>query len=131
MIIIGLAGGKPCDRREIADRLERFGMRIKALDTSNAYKPATRLRDLCTALGDVGRNRSLMGVVCVHVVAEEEAAEIRRRGGVLWHVMGAPSESVVIRLGDLLVTHMQGGCRHFLDPMEALSEELLKAGQAY
>jgi len=131
MIIIGLAGGKPCDRSEIAVRLERFGMRIKAVETSSAYKPAIRLRHLCAVLGDAQRNRALMGVVCTHVVAEEEAAEIRRRGGVIWHVMGPPSESVLIRQFDPLVTHMQGGCRHFLDPMEALSEELLKAGQVY
>lgn len=131
MIIIGLAGGKPCDRQEIATRLEQFGRRLKALKTSTAYRPERRLRDLVTALADASANRSLAGLVCTDVLAETEAEEIRRRGGVIWHVMGSPSESVVIRREDALVTHMQGGCRHFLDPMEALSEVLLKAAQVY
>lgn len=131
MMIIGLAGGKPCDRQEIATRLEQFGRSLKALQHSTAYRPAQRVRDLSASLADAFRNRSLAGLVITDVLAEEEAEEIRRRGGVVWHVMGKPSDSVVIRFGDPLVTHMQGGCRHFLDPMEALSEELLKAAQAY
>jgi hypothetical protein len=133
MIIIGLAGGKPCDRKEIGERLERFGRGLKALDTSAARgsQTATRLRDLAAALNTAGYNRSLAGLVCINVMTEAEAEEIRRRGGVIWHVMGTPSESVVIRQGDALVTHMQGGCRHFLDPMEAFSEVLLQAARAY
>lgn len=127
MMIIGLAGGKPCDRQEIATRLEQFGRRFKALKHSAAYRPAQRARDLSAALADAARNRSLAGLVITDVLAEEEAEDIRRRGGLIWHVMGKPSDSVVIRREDALVTHMQGGCRHFLDPMEALSEELLKA----
>ena len=55
----------------------------------------------------------------------EEAQEIRRRGGVIWHVMGAPSESVPMERNDPKVTHMQGGCRHFLDALDALAEHRL------
>ena len=131
MIIIGLAGGKPCDREEIATRIAQFGRRMHALKHSTAIRPDKRLRDLTAALANVERNRSLGGLVVTDVIDELEAVEIRRRGGVVWHVMGKPSDSVVIRRDDALVTHMQGGCRHFLDPMEALSEVLLKAAQSY
>lgn len=129
MIIIGLAGGKPCNRQEIGARLEQFGRRIRAMShtTAATARPGQRLRDLVTAINGADRNRALGGLVFTDVTTEAEAQEIRQRGGVIWHVMGPPSEAVVIRQGDPLVTHMHGGCRHFLDPMEALSEELLKA----
>lgn len=125
MILIGLTGGKPEQRKEIADRLENFGgSRLKAWDGTDVRRGA-RLRDLLIALGDAQRNRALGGIVVCNVMTLEEAQEIRRRGGAIWHVMGVPSESVPMERDDPKVTHMQGGCRHFLDVMDAFNEHRL------
>lgn len=132
MIIIGLAGGKPCDRHEIAQRLVRFGaQRMQEWQGSESAKEAPRVRDLSIALAEANRNRALGGLVISNVMTEAEADEIRRFGGVIWHVMGKPSESVRIRLEDPKVTSMQGGCRHFRDALEALSEHLLSIAAAH
>lgn len=132
MIIIGLAGGKPADRYEIAQRLVRFGgKKIQEWQGSDSAKEAPRVRDLSIALAEANRNRSLGGLVISNVMTEAEAEEIRRFGGVIWHVMGKPSESVPIRRDDPKVTSMQGGCRHFLDAMDAFSDHLLQIAAAH
>lgn len=132
MIIIGLSGGKPCDRNEIAQRLVRFGAsRLQEWQGSESTYPAARVRDLHACLSDAKRNRALGGMILTNVTTEHESEEIRRYGGVIWHVMGAPSQLVPIRKGDPLVTHMQGGCRHFRDALEAFSEHLLSIAAAH
>ena len=125
MILIGLTGGKPEQRKEIAERLERFGeSRLKTWVGTDARRTA-RLRDLVIALNDAKANKALGGIVACNVMTQEEAQEIRRRGGVIWHVMGTPSESVPMERDDPKVTHMQGGCRHFLDVLDAFYEHRL------
>ena len=125
MILIGLTGGKPEQRKEIAERLERFGeSRLKTWAGTDARR-AARLRDLVIALNDAKANKALGGIVACNVMTQEEAQEIRRRGGVIWHVMGTPSESVPMERDDPKVTHMQGGCRHFLDVLDAFYEHRL------
>ncbi len=132
MIIIGLAGGKPCDRHEIAQRLVRFGnQHLQEWQGSESAKEAPRVRDLSIALAEANRNRSLGGLIVSNVMTEAEADEIRRFGGVMWHVMGKPSESVRIGLDDPKVTSMQGGCRHFRDALEQFSEHLLQIAAAH
>lgn len=132
MILIGLTGGKPDSRKEIAERLERFGgSRLQAFAGSEAKDNTRRLHDLVLVLGDAGRNRALGGLVIYNVASKEEADEIRRRGGVIWHVMGLPSESVPMERDDPKVTHMQGGCRHFRDALDALSEHLFAIAAAH
>lgn len=132
MIIIGLAGGKPCNREEIAVRLERFGgQRMKSWAGSDSKNTAVRARDLSLALNDARRNKALGGVIVTHVMTKAEADDIRQRGGEVWHVMGPVSESVPIEQYDPKVTHMHGGCRHFQDSMEAFSEHLMKIAAAH
>lgn len=125
MILIGLTGGKPEQRKEIAERLERFGESRLQTWAGTDVRRAARLRDLVIALNDASSNKALGGIVACNVMTLEEAQEIRRRGGVIWHVMGAPSESVPMERNDPKVTHMQGGCRHFLDALDALAEHRL------
>ena len=52
------------------------------------------------ALNDAKANKALGGIVACNVMTQEEAQEIRRRGGVIWHVMGTPSESVPMERDD-------------------------------
>jgi hypothetical protein len=131
MIIIGLTGGKPDNRKEIAERLEKFGgHRLKTWAGSESLKEAPRARDLSLVLNDAGRNKSLGGIVIYNVMTKAEADDIRRRGGVIWHVMGKPSESIPMELADPKVTHMHGGCRHFLDSMHAFSDHLMQIAAA-
>ncbi|MEH6353833.1 hypothetical protein [Pseudomonas sp. 3JA] len=66
------------------------------------------------------------GVVVVHCLTEEEAEQVRKLGGSVWHVYGKPSGLVVNRIGDLMVTDASVGFRHVREPMEALSEALLE-----
>jgi len=134
MILIGLAGGKADARAEVAKRLEQFGGRhllpLPGLDPKNRH-PATRVRYLQEALNGAEKNRALGGLIAHDVTTQAEADEIRRRGGVIWHVMGPPSESVVMERDDPKVTAMQGGCRHFLDAMDAFAEHLLSIAAAH
>lgn len=131
MMIIGLVGSRAPARAEIGKRLEQFGKAgLKVVQSSESRAPGVRLKTLAASLEAADRNRALGGVVVTDVVTLAEADEIRRRGGVIWHVMGTPSDLVPIRREDALVTHFQGGCRHYLDALEALSELLLQAAQA-
>lgn len=132
MMIIGLAGGKGCDREEIAKRLERFGnQRLKAWAGSSSRHEAVRDRELSLTLSDAQRNKALGGLVVTHVMTKAEADQIRQRGGVIWHVMGPVSETVPMERFDPKVTHFQGGCRHFLDAIDALSDHLMQIAAAH
>lgn len=128
MIIIGLAGGRPRDRVEIANRLQQAGgarLETWAGGNQKSDRPAARVRDLCIALRPNMRKHDSAGLVVVNVLTKEEADEIRRRGGVIWHVSTQPSETVPIELGDPLVSTMHGGHRHFRDSIQLLSELLM------
>lgn len=127
MLIIGLAGGRPDAREEIIERLMRSAnIPFKRYEDRHRREPGPRCNALALHLGKTGPHAK-RGVVVAQVLTEAEAELIRARGGVMWHVMGWPSESVAFQRdkGDQWVTHFQGGCRHFLDPLEALSEALL------
>lgn len=126
MILIGLVGGQPGDRKEIAERLERFGgCRLTTWGGTDSRSDATRVRDLSLVLRETGSNKALGGIVAYNIMSMAEAQEIRRAGGVLWHVMGMPSASIPMERADPKVTHFQGGCRHYLDAIDALQEHLL------
>lgn len=66
------------------------------------------------------------GLVVSHVLTEEEAAMIRAAGGHIWHLADPVSSTVAIERADLLITPIEGGERHFLDPIEALGEQLVR-----
>lgn len=91
--------GRFCSPREHGHRMERLNEMISAT-------PAKGARCL----------------VVTHVMQEAEAVRIRELGGFMAHCEGVPSNEVVIRRGDLLVTDIKGGYRHFIDAAEALSE---------
>lgn len=129
MLLIALSGGNAAERTAIADRLVGSGkgqLVAFAQTTPKSEFGATRARILREALEGLDAGPAeLSGVIVAHCLAEEEAEEVRRRGGVVWHVYGTPSGLVVIRHGDPIVTDGQAGFRHVLEPLEALSELML------
>lgn len=129
MLLIALSGGDAAERLAIADRLVESGkgqLVAFAQATPKAEHGVTRARILREALeGLDSAPAALGGVVVTHCLSEEEAEEVRARGGVVWHVYGRPSGLVVIRHGDPIVTDGQAGFRHVREPLEALSELLI------
>lgn len=133
MLLIALSGGTPAERLTIADCLVESGkghLVAFAQDTPKSVYGASRARILREALAGLEPQNDqpaiVGGVVVVHCLAEEEAEQIRKLGGVVWHVYGKPSGLVVNRIGDLMVTDATIGFRHVREPMEALSELLLQ-----
>lgn len=127
MLVIGLAGGTLEQREAIAARLQADGGRQLAVMSVTGYRIGDgRANTISRALDKARTGREVVpGLVFAHVLTEEEAVVIRKHRGHVWHVYGVPSRNVVIRHGDQLVTEREGGERHFLDPIEALSEVLL------
>lgn len=132
MLLIALSGGTPAERLAIADRLVESGkgqLVAFAQDTPKAPYGESRariLREALVGLEPQGDKPAVAGgVVVVHCLSEEEAEQVRKLGGVVWHVYGKPSGLVVNRMGDLMVTDGSASFRHVLEPMEALSEVLL------
>lgn len=132
MLVIGLAGSTLESREAVARRLHEDGGRQLVVWAMTGYRIGDgRANTLARALeGAKAGRQPVEGLVFTHVLTEEEARVIRKHGGFVWHVCGMPSNNVVIRQGDLLVTETEGGERHFLDPIEALSEVLLARGAA-
>ncbi len=130
MVIIGLSGSSSARREAVAAkvaeaklaRLVTYALNNPSSGTRVGERRAERVREM---LQDVMPGQ-LDGFVFSHVQTLEEANELRERGGVMWHVEGCPSCDVPIRRDDLLVTDKDGGRRHFLDPVEALSETLIQ-----
>lgn len=132
MLLIALSGGHPSERLEIADRLVSSGKGQLA-----AYAQATPSADYALRRVEILRAfldgplhaqaepSPVEGVVVVHCLSEQEAVEVRARGGVIWHLYSKPSGSVSIRQGDVMVTDGQAGFRHVREPLEAFSELLL------
>lgn len=132
MILIGLYGGSPESRDDIARALMTAAgseLGIYSLSPTPGLTGQDRADKLAVALRGLGAQVKGHGLVLPHVLSLEEADAIRARGGQLWHVMGEPSDVIPIRVDDLHVTYMAGGCRHYLDPLEAYSEALLRAGR--
>lgn len=129
MLLIALSGGNAAERTAIADRLVGSGkgqLVVFAQTTPQSAFGATRARILREALeGWDDAAAPISGIVVAHCLSEEEATEVRRRGGVVWHVYGKPSGLVVIRHGDPIVTDGLAGFRHVREPFEALSELML------
>ena len=130
MIVIGLAGGTAANREAIAARLQdEGGQQLAVWAIRGNHLNDSRARSVARALES--GPAPVKGLVLSHVLTEEEAEVIRANGGHMWHVFGPVSSAVVIRRCDLLVTVKEGGDRHWLDPIEALSEVVLShAGRA-
>ena len=145
MLFIALTGGTAAERENIAAGLVtasrgnllplandgadvRYqGRRAKHLAASLAAQEEQRARSLGAAL-EQGKSRWRQGLVVVHCLTEREAALVRERDGVIWHLYSRPSQTVVIRNGDPMVTDGENGFGHVLSPLEALSELLLARG---
>ncbi len=128
MLIIGLYGGSPESRHEIQRALVNPQKRpeLQAFACPPAVRLAgARVHHLRTALEQ--RARGIQVLLITHVETVEEAQLLKERGARMWYVMGQPSEVIPLARGDLPVTGMVGGCRHYLDPLEALSQSLLDA----
>lgn len=133
MLLIALSGGTAAERLAIADRLVESGkgqLVAFAQETPKSAYGESRARILREALVGLEPQDSepavVGGVVVVHCLTEEEAEQVRKLGGAVWHVYGKPSGLVVNRIGDLMVTDASVGFRHVREPMEALSEALLE-----
>lgn len=129
MVIIGLYGSTPPRRGRIADRVARSRLaRLVAYKMDTPCKPSQRAERMGHVMTDVVATR-LDGIVFADVRSYEEADAIRQRGGVLWFVEGSPSSDIAIQRGDIAVTDTEGGHRHYLDPLEALSETLFRSAR--
>lgn len=128
MLVIGLSGGTVGKREAIAQCLERQGgQQLKALPILGSRVGEGRARTVERALeGAATGRRPVQGVVFTHLLTAAEAAVVRRHGGHVWHLTGPVSGVVAIEHGELLVTDREGGHGLQLDPLEALSEVLLK-----
>lgn len=131
MLLIALSGGLPKERVEIADRLVtsgkgQFASYAQATPSADyALRRVEVLRAFLGAPAETGEPSPVEGLVIAHCLTEQEAQEVRDRGGVVWHLYSRPSGSVSIRLGDVMVTDGQAGFRHVREPLEALSELIL------
>ncbi|WP_110636283.1 hypothetical protein [Salinicola salarius] len=138
MIFIGLAGSTMARRDNMGLAIVEAGMRMaggprrlvrhgicspEPTDVRDEITRARRTRELAQDM----RGTKFSGAVFTHVLTEEEARAIRDMGGEIWHVEGMPSDRVVIRRLDQMVTDTEGGSRHYLDATEALSEMVLQA----
>lgn len=128
MLIIGLYGGSPESRHEIQRALVHPQKRpeLQAFACPLAVRLAgSRVHHLRAALEQ--RPAGVQVLLVTHVQTVEEAQLLKTYGARMWYVMGQPSEVIPLAQGDLPVTGMVGGCRHYLDPLEALSQSLLDA----
>lgn len=138
MILIGLAGSTMTRRDNMGLALVEAGLRMGAgpqrlvrhgmaspepTKGSDEIARARRTRELAQDM----RGTKFGGAVFTHVLTEAEAQVIRDLGGYVWHVEGVPSDRVWIRQGDFMVTDTEGGSRHYLDAVEALSEMAMAA----
>jgi hypothetical protein len=132
LLLIALSGGHPKERTEIADRLVSSGkarLAAYSMETpseKNAGRRVELLRAFLDGPADAACDPSPVdGLVIANCLSELEAAEIRRRGGFIWHLYSRPSGSVSIRRGDLIVTDGTAGFAHVCEPLEALSESCM------
>lgn len=131
MLLIALSGGTDEQRVAIADGLVSCGKESLAAFamTSPSYRaPLGRSRILRAALERAKDNAFKSpagGLVIVHCLTEEEAAEVRAQGGVIWHIYNGVSRLVEIRQGDTIITTKSESFRHVLTPLDALSELVL------
>lgn len=131
MILIGLFGGSPESREEITRVITRTGADVGAygLSPTMGLSGTDRAEKLAVVLQGLGAQVKGATLIITHVLSREEADAIRARSGRLLYVMGEPSDVIPLQSEDLPVTAMAGGCRHYLDPLEAYSEILLSLGR--
>jgi len=131
LLLIALSGGTDVQRAAVADRLVASGKEslVAYAMTSPSYRaPLGRSRILRAALQrtkDQAFKSPSGGLVIVHCLTEEEAAEVRAQGGVIWHLYNGVSRLVEIRQGDTIITTKATSFRHVLTPLDALSELVL------
>lgn len=128
MLIIGLVGGTEGRRANVAAQVLASGrarMGLYSMDGLSGQRQRVYLLEGVLLNFERGRERD-KGLILSHVRTLDEAKIIRDRGGFLWHVEGLPSSEIPIMRHDLLVTDRPGGVRHYLDPVEALSEAMLR-----
>lgn len=131
MFLIALAGGFATERASISELLVASGKgQMQAFiqmtpSTDFAQRRVQILREALDRPTDETAAYSNAGLIITHCLTEEEAQEVRLRGGAIWHMYSRPSASVVIRRGDSIVAEEGGEPRHVLEPLEALSELML------
>ena len=129
MLLIGLAASNVERRIAVANAMMESGLcQVSAWANQSVDPPQQRVARI-DALVSVTPRRWTDCLVFAHVMSEAEAERLRSLGASIWHVQGEPSDDVRIVRGDLLVTPTSGGDRHYLDPVEALSEELIREGE--
>lgn len=127
-LLIGLVGLNPFKRRSVADSLVDNGRaQLVAWSDCGQYHEQNRVERLGVTLDSLTA-LPCDGMVISNIRTEEEAQLLREQGGQVWHVMGGRlSDRVAIRQGDPLVSDMPCSDHpHWLDPIEALSEMLLR-----
>lgn len=134
MVIIGIVGSTPQRRQAVAERAasaEQARLLVHAMLAPNPHgvsAPRSRSKRVAAMVED--SRGHVDGVIFSHLLTLDEAERLRDLGGVVWHVEGTPSGEIPIERHDWLVTDVRGGERHFLDPIEALSETLLHYARA-
>lgn len=127
MIVIALVGGSLQARESLAKTLviSRPGEVQEVCVSHRCYHEQTRIKAVqeCVKPG----RRMPRVLVYTHALMAVEGEALRSVGAYMWHLEGLPSNFIPIQLGDLLVTTAPEGHRHYLGPLEALSEVYLRA----
>lgn len=133
MLLIALASGSSLQRMNIADALVGSGKSSLAAysqTTPGSIYPERRaqvLRQALTTLEAASVRTSPKprhgGLIITHCLTEAEAQEVRARGGVIWHLYGPVTGTVINNPGDVMVsTRTDDVPDHVFTPLEALSE---------
>lgn len=134
-MIIGLAGGKPEERKQIAAQLmdetikssRGYRLNMSEYDGScEEYIPQEQHdRAVNLFIGDMQQEKYVdRGLVVTHVSRAQTAATIREHGGVIWHLTKPVSHQVPMFPHDLKVTAGIPSADVF-SVEEALSETML------
>ncbi|MCP1652705.1 hypothetical protein [Pseudomonas nitroreducens] len=127
-LLIGLVGLNPFARRSVVESLIDNGrVQLVSYADGGEYHEQSRVKRLGNTL-ELLQGLPCDGMVISNIRCQQEADLLREKGGQVWHVMGGLlSNQVAIRVGDPLVSDMPCSDHpHWLDPIEALSEMLLR-----
>ncbi|MPY24368.1 hypothetical protein [Shewanella sp. YLB-07] len=128
MFIIGLVGGTEVERDAVAaafNQLDKATLGVFPLRHPVNGKERAKLLD-AVIIKYYNRKFSGKGLVLSHIKTPEEAELVAAKGGVLMHIDGMPSSCIAIQRNDLMVTAKSNGDRHYLGPLEALSEVITR-----
>lgn len=134
-LLIGLSGGTVAKREKVAACLVNEGRRHLKAHTAPTIGAANRMRQ--DGSGALAREAALKrilssldsrtgGLVVTHVIGADEAALIRKAGGVIWHLDGRISSWVLAHNSEPWIDLEGEGPEHYLDPLDALSEHILR-----